>query len=66
MVKISSLILVILIGENVLAQTKIDLQIVVETEKSFAKAAEAKGIKLAFLEYLYKIFLFPNFNLNSQ
>lgn len=30
MVKISSLILVILIGENGLAQTKIDLQIVVE------------------------------------
>jgi hypothetical protein len=51
-VKISSLILVILIGANVWAQTKTDLQILVETEKSFARYADEKGMKAAFLEFL--------------
>lgn len=42
----------ILFGANVWSQTKTDLQIVVETEKSFARTADEKGVKPAFLEFL--------------
>jgi ketosteroid isomerase-like protein len=37
---------------GVFAQSKTDLQKLVETEMAFAAAAEAKGTKAAFLEYL--------------
>ena len=50
--KIFSLIFLFLITANVSAQSKADLQKVVETEIAFAKAAEMKGTKAAFLEFL--------------
>jgi len=41
-----------LFSVNIFAQTKTDLQKLVETEIAFAVAAEAKGTKAAFLEFL--------------
>jgi ketosteroid isomerase-like protein len=43
---------IFLAGINVFAQTKSGAEKIVETEKAFAKTAEEKGVKAAFLEYL--------------
>ena len=37
---------------NIFAQSRTDLEKVVETEKAFARSAEERGIKPAFLEFL--------------
>lgn len=50
--KFFSFIFVFLFAINASAQSKADLQRVVETEIAFAKAAEMKGTKAAFLEFL--------------
>ena len=50
MIKIILLILICCAG--ILAQSKADLQKLVETEIAFAKTAEMKGTKAAFLEFL--------------
>jgi ketosteroid isomerase-like protein len=47
-----SLFLVFLYCINTYAQTKTNLQKLVETEIAFARAAETKGTKAAFLEFL--------------
>ena len=50
--KIFSFVFVLLFAANVSAQSKADLQKLVETEIAFARAAETKGTKAAFLEFL--------------
>jgi len=45
------LLMMFLLSVNAFAQTKTDLQKLVETEIAFAAAAEAKGTKQAFLEF---------------
>ncbi len=50
MIKIILLILICCVG--IVAQSKGDLQKLVETEISFAKTSETKGTKAAFLEFL--------------
>lgn len=52
MIKIGSLILLMILSTAVLAQPRADLAKVVETEKAFAKLAEEKGTKTAFLANL--------------
>ncbi|MCU1289100.1 MAG: hypothetical protein JWN60_1329 [Acidobacteria bacterium] len=49
---LAALIVAFVVFVHVNAQTKTDLQKLVETEIAFAKAAEAKGTKAAFLEFL--------------
>jgi ketosteroid isomerase-like protein len=50
--KMLAALLTFLFCVSAFAQTKIDLQKLVETEMAFARAAEAKGTKAAFLEFL--------------
>lgn len=49
--KMLAVILLFLFTFNSFAQTRMDLQKLVETEIAFAKTAEAKGTKAAFLEF---------------
>lgn len=50
--KLFRLVFVFLLATSIPAQPKTDLQKLVETEIAFAKAAETKGTKAAFLEFL--------------
>jgi len=50
--KILLILITVFCAAGVLAQSKTDLEKVVETEKAFAKYADEKGIKPAFLEFL--------------
>jgi len=49
--KIAVLLFILFLSASVFAQIEKDLQMLAETEKSFARTASEKGTKAAFLEY---------------
>ncbi len=46
------ILIIVFCATSIFAQSRVDLEKVVETEKAFARFADEKGIKPAFLEFL--------------